>query len=70
MNFSLAMVEHGGDYEAVRRQRMPSKSSTRAHPIRRDELPLVPGGAEARASTGFGRTPKPNRGVDLYPIDD
>ena len=41
----------------------PSKSSTRADAIRGDGLPLVPGRAEARPSTGFGSTPKPNRGV-------
>ena len=52
MNFSLAMAERGGDYEAIRQRRVPTESSTRANAIRRDELPLVPGRAEARLSKG------------------
>jgi hypothetical protein len=50
MNFSLAMAERGGDYEAIRQRRVPAESSTRANAIRRDELPHVPGCAEARPS--------------------
>lgn len=62
------MVGRGGDYEDDRRQRVHAESSTRADAIRRDELPLVLGRAEARPSKGFGRTPKPNRSDNLYPI--
>jgi hypothetical protein len=54
MNFSLAMDGRGGDYENVRRQRVHAKSSTRTDAIRRDELPLVLGRAEARPSKSFG----------------
>ncbi|PYM06984.1 MAG: hypothetical protein DMF15_11825 [Verrucomicrobia bacterium] len=46
------MAERGGDYEAIRQRRVPTESSTRANAIRRDELPLVPGRAEARPSKG------------------
>jgi hypothetical protein len=70
MNFSLAMDGSGDDYENVRRQRVHAESSTRTGAIRRDELPLVLGRAEARPSKGFGGMPKPNRCDDLYPIDD
>jgi hypothetical protein len=64
MSFWPATAERGEDYETVRRQRIHTESSTRADAIRGDELPIVPGRAEARPSKGFGRTPKPGRRGD------